>query len=91
MLLFCYVLRATRALVFLGAYDIKNANEPGQIRMMVYHRDFIIYPSWNPRRLKDDIALVRLPRPVRYNGMFIYRYIHTSMHLFIYYCYFKNR
>ncbi|KAM7356935.1 brachyurin [Cochliomyia hominivorax] len=58
---------ASRALVFLGAHDIKNPNEPGQIRMMVFNRDFIIYPSWNPRRLKDDIALVRLPRAVVYN------------------------
>ncbi|XP_037817067.1 brachyurin [Lucilia sericata] len=58
---------ASRALVFLGAHDIKNAHEPGQIRMMVYHRDFIIYPTWNPRRLKDDIALVHLPKSVKYN------------------------
>ncbi|TMW53599.1 hypothetical protein DOY81_001363 [Sarcophaga bullata] len=58
---------ASRALVFLGAHDIKNPYEPGQIRMMIYHKDFIIYPTWNPRRLKDDIALVRLPKSVKYN------------------------
>ncbi|XP_073836503.1 chymotrypsin BI-like isoform X2 [Musca autumnalis] len=58
---------ASRALVFLGAHDIKDPHEPGQIRMMVYHRDFYIFPTWNPRKLKDDIAIVRLPRSVSYN------------------------
>lgn len=67
-----FLSRASRALVFLGAHDIKNSYEPGQIRMMIYHKDFIIYPTWNPRRLKDDIALVRLPKSVKYNGTYIF-------------------
>ncbi|XP_013116997.2 brachyurin [Stomoxys calcitrans] len=58
---------ASRALVFIGAHDIKNPHEKGQIRMMVHHRDFIIFPTWNPRRLKDDIAIVQLPKSVSYN------------------------
>ncbi|XP_054732810.1 chymotrypsin BI-like [Anastrepha obliqua] len=58
---------AKRALVFLGAHEIKNANELGQVRIMVKRSNFIIYPTWNPRRLKDDIALVRLPVPIEFN------------------------
>lgn len=63
--------RAKRALVFLGAHEIKNANEMGQVRIMVKRNSFIIYPSWNPRRLKDDIALVRLPVPIEFNGKYL--------------------
>lgn len=66
--------------MFLGAHDIKNAEEPGQIRMMVHHKDFIIFPTWNPRRLKDDIALVRLPKQVKYNGEFIQKKNNFPMH-----------
>ncbi|XP_036220425.2 brachyurin [Bactrocera oleae] len=58
---------AKRALVFLGAHEIKNADEIGQVRIMVKRNSFIIYPTWNPRRLKDDIALVRLPVPIAFN------------------------
>ncbi|XP_075161235.1 brachyurin [Haematobia irritans] len=58
---------ASRALVFIGAHDIKNPQEKGQIRLMVHRRDFIIFPTWNPRRLKDDIAIVQLPKPINYN------------------------
>uniref|UniRef100_A0A6P4E3D5 Chymotrypsin BI-like n=1 Tax=Drosophila rhopaloa TaxID=1041015 RepID=A0A6P4E3D5_DRORH len=59
--------RAKRALVFLGANEIKNAKEKGQVRLMVPSENFHIYPTWNPRRLKDDIALVRLPHAVSFN------------------------
>ncbi|XP_036670609.3 brachyurin [Drosophila suzukii] len=58
---------AKRALVFLGANEIKNAKEKGQVRLMVPSENFQIYPTWNPKRLKDDIALVRLPHAVSFN------------------------
>ncbi|XP_017101394.2 chymotrypsin BI [Drosophila bipectinata] len=58
---------AKRALVFLGANEIKNAKEKGQVRLMVPSSNFQIYPTWNPKRLKDDIALVRLPHAVSFN------------------------
>ncbi|KAH8380334.1 hypothetical protein KR009_010036 [Drosophila setifemur] len=58
---------AKRALVFLGANEIKNAKEKGQVRLMVPSSNFHIYPTWNPKRLKDDIALVRLPHAVSFN------------------------
>lgn len=35
---------------------------------MVPSSNFHIYPTWNPKRLKDDIALVRLPHAVSFNG-----------------------
>ncbi|KAH8302041.1 hypothetical protein KR044_002002 [Drosophila immigrans] len=59
---------AKRALVFLGANEIKNAKESGQVRLMVPSSNFHIYPTWNPKRLKDDIALIRLPHAVSFNG-----------------------
>ncbi|XP_034657606.1 serine protease 55 [Drosophila subobscura] len=58
---------AKRALVFLGANEIKNAKEKGQVRLMVPSSNFRIYPTWNPRRLKDDIAVVKLPHAVSFN------------------------
>ncbi|XP_060655821.1 chymotrypsin BI-like [Drosophila nasuta] len=58
---------AKRALVFLGANEIKNAKESGQVRLMVPSSNFHIYPTWNPKRLKDDIALIRLPHAVSFN------------------------
>ncbi|XP_017863785.1 PREDICTED: brachyurin [Drosophila arizonae] len=58
---------AKRALVFLGANEIKNAKESGQVRLMVPSSNFHIYPTWNPKRLKDDIAIVRLPHAVSFN------------------------
>ncbi|XP_022218641.2 transmembrane protease serine 12 [Drosophila obscura] len=58
---------AKRALVFLGANEIKNAKEKGQVRLMVPSSNFHIYPTWNPKRLKDDIALIRLPHAVSFN------------------------
>jgi len=64
----CISCRAKRALVFLGANEIKNAKEKGQVRLMVPSENFQIYPTWNPKRLKDDIALVRLPHAVSFNG-----------------------
>ncbi|ALC43176.1 CG6592 [Drosophila busckii] len=51
---------AKRALVFLGANEIKNAKESGQVRLMVPSSNFDIYPTWNPKRLKDDIALLQI-------------------------------
>lgn len=60
--------RAKRGLVFLGAHEIKNAKEMGQIRLRVTHNDFTIFPTWNPKRLKDDIAIVRLPETVEFSG-----------------------
>lgn len=57
--------------MFLGAHEIKNADEIGQVRIMVKRNSFIIYPTWNPRRLKDDIALVRLPVPIAFNGKYL--------------------
>ncbi|XP_037944339.1 chymotrypsin BI, partial [Teleopsis dalmanni] len=58
---------AKRALIFLGAHEIKNAKEHGQIRIMVNKTNFYIYPTWNPARLKDDIALVQLPEPIEFS------------------------
>lgn len=54
----------------MGANEIKNAKEKGQVRLMVPSENFQIYPTWNPKRLKDDIAIVRLPHAVSFNGEF---------------------
>lgn len=71
MIPFC---RAKRALVFLGANEIKNAKESGQVRLMVPSSNFHIYPTWNPKRLKDDIAIIRLPHAVSFNGESVTQY-----------------
>ncbi|XP_055910849.1 uncharacterized protein LOC129945214 [Eupeodes corollae] len=55
-----------RALIFLGAHEIRNRDEDGQKRIEVTKRNFLIHPEWNARRLRNDIALVKLPEPITF-------------------------
>ncbi|XP_060532781.1 chymotrypsin BII-like [Cylas formicarius] len=47
--------------VILGAHDIKH-NESSQIRQTSDH--FVVHPGWNSDDLLNDIALIRLAKPV---------------------------
>lgn len=51
----------------LGAHKIKE-QEPTQLRMT--SKNFTIHEGWNPRQLKNDIALIKLPESVKPNGKF---------------------
>ncbi|MBM0273951.1 serine protease, partial [Streptococcus suis] len=51
--------------VVMGAHDI-TANEPSQVTERSTH--FFTHENWNSFTLKNDIALIKLPNPVSFNG-----------------------
>lgn len=48
--------------LILGAHAITE-NEPTQIR--VTSKNFIVHPQWDTKKLVNDIALVKLPSPIK--------------------------
>lgn len=60
--------RARAVTVHLGAHDILNARERGQVRINVTPSSFIIHQGWNPNTVRNDIALIKMVRPIVYNG-----------------------
>jgi len=58
---------AKSAVVYLGAFNISNANEPGQHR--IYTTNLIVHEEWNPSLLQNDISLINLPFPVPLNEL----------------------
>ncbi|XP_023299985.2 brachyurin-like [Lucilia cuprina] len=69
-----YVLTAARCvkyvnqvIVILGANDITNSNEVGQIRITVLASDITVHEYYNEVTHENDIALIQLPEPVVYN------------------------
>lgn len=63
----CRHSRGEKAVVFLGAHDIRNPLEPGQKRIFVGREDFIIHPTWNPKFIRNDIALIRIPDTIEFS------------------------
>jgi len=51
--------------VYLGAQDL-TADEPDRVGFT--SSEFIIHPLYNPGTLANDIALIKLPVTMRYNG-----------------------
>nr|CAI5830603.1 unnamed protein product [Callosobruchus analis] len=48
--------------VVLGAHNISNPEEEGQLRIISTR--FIIHKEWDAKKVRNDIALVILPKPV---------------------------
>lgn len=48
--------------LIIGAHDITE-QESTQLR--VSSNKFIIHPQWNEKKLENDIALVKLPSPIK--------------------------
>lgn len=49
--------------VILGAHN-KNIVESTQVRIIA--TQFTMHPRWNPARLQNDVALIKLPSPVSF-------------------------
>lgn len=52
-------------LVVLGAFDLSR-NEPTQLRL--YATKYTYHAQWSSNTIKNDIALIRLPTPVKFSG-----------------------
>ncbi|XP_060534873.1 brachyurin-like [Cylas formicarius] len=51
--------------VILGAHNVKNASEATQVT--ITSTDIIVNPAYNTTSYNNDIALIKLPRPVSLN------------------------
>nr|CAH7727304.1 unnamed protein product [Callosobruchus chinensis] len=49
--------------VVLGAHNISNPGEDGQLRII--STQFVIHKEWDPKKVRNDIALVILPKPAK--------------------------
>ncbi|XP_065361091.1 brachyurin-like [Calliphora vicina] len=58
---------AFKAIVLLGATNIDDPNEVGQIRITVNEASFIVHEDYDEATLDNDIALIRLTEAVVYN------------------------
>ena len=56
--------RVSFVTVIMGAHNIETS-EPSQLGML--STKIIIHEDWDTYRIKNDIALIKLPRPVIFN------------------------
>lgn len=54
--------------VVLGAHELFNRLEPTQQRFELTSRDYIRHPEFNVGQMRNDIALLRLPREAIFNS-----------------------
>jgi hypothetical protein len=55
--------------VFAGSHDISLDEEPH--RVIVATNESIVHPDWNPFTVANDIALIKLPEKIEFNGNFM--------------------
>ena len=53
---------ATYADILLGAWDIREPDEPNRVQISSY--EMVVHPGWNANDLSNDLALIVLPSPV---------------------------
>ena len=59
--------RATTVAVVMRAHNIRK---PEISQFTVTSTEFVIHENWNPYLVQKDIALIKLPQPVQFNGNF---------------------
>jgi len=47
-------------------FGVVNINDPG-VTMQVTETSYIVHPSYNDKTLKDDVALIKLPQPLKFS------------------------
>ena len=54
--------------LMLGAHNVRESavNEPNRVEITATKYD--IYPSWDSYTLRNDIALIKLPEKITFNG-----------------------
>lgn len=63
--------RSKEAIVYLGAHNIKDDNEEGQIRINVTRKGIYPHEYYTSFAIFNDIALIKLPVDVEFNGRFM--------------------
>ncbi|XP_037818448.1 brachyurin-like [Lucilia sericata] len=58
---------ASKIIVILGANDIDNPNEVGQLRITVYASGITVHEDYDDSTLENDIAIIEFPEPIVYN------------------------
>ncbi|CAH1995187.1 unnamed protein product [Acanthoscelides obtectus] len=58
----CLDRAGTSVQVVLGAHNISNPGEEGQLK--ITSTQFVIHKDWNAKKALNDIALVILPKPI---------------------------
>ncbi len=53
--------------VFAGSHDLSLDEEPH--RVVIETTEAVIHPDWNPLTIANDIALIKLPQKIEFNGM----------------------
>jgi len=52
--------------VILGSHDLNAFDEPH--RIVASSSQGILHPDWNYNTLANDLALIKLDRPIKFNG-----------------------
>lgn len=55
--------------VYLGYFDLKTGNEGEQQKIYTSKENFILHPEWNRFTISNDIAAIRLPEKIMFNGI----------------------
>ena len=58
--------RASVVEIIAGAHNISREEEDGQVRMLT--SNFIVHEDWDSFLRANDIALVKTPSPLVFNG-----------------------
>lgn len=58
---------ANQITVTLGAQNIRQ-QEPDQVNLVVKKGDINVHSGYNPQTIKNDIAILKLPNPVKFNN-----------------------
>lgn len=72
------VLGIISATIILGAHDVTTTSAEQQI-FEVYPESVYIHPSYTYELMENDIALVKLPIPVKINGGFLLEEIYMTI------------
>ena len=72
----------------LGAHNVRSASEPGRIEMNA--TEYSVHPNWNSYTLRNDVALIKLPKPVTFNGISILPILFTFVCIFILVLFFNH-
>ena len=52
-----------------GAHNVREDSEPERVEISSYNG--WTHPNWNSNDLSNDLALIRLPEKITFNGIYI--------------------
>ena len=63
-LIVCYIYRAVSCKVFIGTNDLYEVTSNDTFASQVFYE----HPYYDPKEIKNDVALVELPREIEFSG-----------------------